>query len=151
MLTAIFGLLRGAAPLVGGFFTGGFSLVWSFLSAAWGTEMGRTIIIGVGAFVGGWILAFNHEYSVKVAAVEVATKARDAEWSQTIAKANEASESRIREALAAASKVPSAPANPGDLAKLCAADSACRSAVSPRRKLSVASRVVEHRRLPTNN
>ena len=151
MLSFAFGLLRGVAPLVGGFFTGGFSLVWSFLSAAWGTEIGRTIIIGVGAFIGGWILAFNHEHSVKVAAVEAATKSRDAEWSQTIAKANEASEARIREALDAASKVPSTPATPGELAKLCAADASCRSAVAPRRKLSVASRVVDSRRLPTNN
>ena len=137
MLTAIFGLLRGVAPLVGGFFTGGFSLVWSFLSAAWGTEIGRTIIIGVGAFVGGWILAFNHEYSVKVAAVEVATKARDAEWSQTIAKANKAAEQRIQEALNAARNVSPTPANPtgSTLIKLCRESSSCRSALTPRRVL----------------
>jgi hypothetical protein len=151
MLSTIFALLRGAVPLVGGFFTGGTSLVWSFLQGLWGTEIGRITIIGLGALLGGYVWGFSHEHAVKIAAVEEASKARDAEWSKEIASANAKNEQRIQEALSAASKVSPTPAAPSDLAKLCAADAACRGALSPKRRVSASSRVLDSKRQQTDH
>ena len=146
MLSFAFGLLRGVAPLLGGFFTGGGSLAWSFLQGLWGTEIGRTVIIGFGLFVVGWALGFNHEHSVKIAAVEVATKARDAEWSQTIAKANQAAEQRIQEALNAARNVPPTPPAGASLIELCRQSSSCRGAFVKRLVVQAPKSNVDARR-----
>ena len=134
-LTAGFALLRGALPLVGGFFTGGLSGVWSILAAVAGTEWGSKILIALAFLVGGWIWGFSHEHAVKTREVAAAVQSRDVEWGKTIADANAASEQRIKEALDAARKTSPTPPAGTDLVELCRNSPSCRSAFAQRRIL----------------
>ena len=135
--------LRGALPLVGGFFTGGLSWVWSLVAAFAGTELGSKIIIGLACILGGFIWGFSHEHAAKTAAVAVAVQSRDADWGKTIAEANAKNETRIQEALNAARNASSTPPAGAQLVRLCTADADCRKAIAGR-KLPHAKSVVDH-------
>ena len=140
LLSLAFAALRGAVPLVGGFFTGGASWVLGFLSAALGTEAGRAVIVAVGCFLGGWFLGWEHEHAVKeravAAAIEQTTQSRDAEWSQKLDQANAQIESRVSMAVAAAQAVPAAtPLSDDDLVRLCAKSASCRGQLAARRRV----------------
>ena len=128
MLSFLWAIVKGSAPIVGGFFTGGASILWSFLQGFWATEIGRLVIISLGCLIGGFVWGFSHEHAAKTAAVEAATKARDLEWGAQIAKANAASEARIKEALDAARNTSPTPLNRDDLIRLCRESPSCRGA-----------------------
>ena len=152
ILSLAFAALRGALPLLGGFFTGGLSWAWSLLSAFLGTDIGSKIAIGLACILGGFVWGFSHEHAVKTREVAAVSQARDAEWSQTIAKANEAAEQRIQEALNAARKVSDTPAPSSDaLVELCRNSPSCRSALNKGQRVSVARRPVGAGRQPADN
>ena len=142
ILSIILAGIRGALPIVGGFFTGGLSWVWSLIAVFVGTDIGSKITIGLACVLGGFVWGFSHEHAVKTREVAAVSQARDAEWSKTIAKANQAAEQRIQEALDAARKVSSTPVAPADLAKLCAAEPSCRGALVSKQRVSASRRNV---------
>lgn len=126
--TVILTVLRGALPLAGGFLTGGASVLWGALQGLWATEIGRLVLISIGCLIGGFVWGFHHEHAVKAAAIEAATRARDAEWQQEIAAANAKNEERIKEALDAARKVSVTPPAGDALVELCRKSPSCRGA-----------------------
>ena len=145
ILSIVFAGLRGALPLLGGFFTGGLSWVWSLASAFLGTEIGAKIAIGLACVLGGFIWGFSHEHAVKERAVAEAVASRDADWQKEITAANAKNEQRVQEALNAARNVAPAPSIPADLAKLCATERpTCRGKASQRRLVPAASGNIRH-------
>jgi hypothetical protein len=156
-MSALFGLLRAAVPVLGGFFTGGLSWLWGALSLAWGTEIGRTAIIACGCGFGGFFWGFSHEHAVKeravAMAVEQTTASRDAEWSSKLEQANAQVESRVQMAIAAAKAVPSTtPLSDDDLVRLCAKSASCRDRLEARRRVqSHPMPNVDAKRLPADN
>ena len=151
LLSLAFVALRGVLPLVGGFFTGGLSWVLSFLSVAWGSELGRTIIIALGCLFGGFGWGFSHEHAEKIHAVAEAVASRDADWQKEITAANTKNEQRVQEALNAARNVAPAPISRDDLIKLCKSDPSCRGAFVQDRRVQAAKRNVGAKRQPANN
>lgn len=133
-LSIVFGLLRGALPVVGGFFTGGFSWVWAAFSAFVGTAIGEKVVIGLACLVGGFVWGFSHEHAVKERAIAAAVAEQNAEWQRKINAANAQNEQRVQEALNAARNVAPAPANSDALIKLCKTDPNCRRSVEFRVK-----------------
>ena len=150
-LALVFGLLRGALPLVGGFFTGGLSWVWSLFSAFVGTEIGSKIVIGLACVLGGFIWGFSHEHAVKERAVAEAVSAQNAEWQREIVAANAKNEERIQEALNAARNVAPAPVGRDELIRLCRQDSTCRGALGAEQRVSASKRVLGTQRQPADH
>lgn len=140
LLSIAFTALRGALPLLGGFFTGGLSWVWSAVAAFVGTEIGTKIMIGLACALGGYVYGFSHEHAEKMraveAAIELTTKSRDNEWSKKLEQANAEVDARVQSAVAAAKAVPSAaPLSDAELLRRCAASEACRSKIAARRRV----------------
>lgn len=125
-LSVVFGLLRGALPLVGGFFTGGLSWVFGLLSVAWGTEIGRTVIVGLGCLFGGWVWGFSHEHAEKTRAVAAAIEQTDGRWQRKLDEAHAQSEQEVREAKNAAAAVTPTPVEKRSVITLCRSDPNCR-------------------------
>jgi hypothetical protein len=151
ILSIVFAGLRGALPLVGGFFTGGFSWVWSLFSAFIGTEIGSKIVIGVACILGGFVWGFSHEHAVKESAVAAAVSAQNAEWTQKINDANAQNEQRVQEALNAARNTAPVPNDRDNLVRMCQSDPSCRSAISQGQHMQAAKRNVGAKRQPSNN
>ena len=145
ILAIVFAGLRGALPLLGGFFTGGLSWVWGLASAFLGTEIGAKIAIGLACVLGGFIWGFSHEHAVKERAVAEAVASRDVDWQKEITAANAKNEQRVQEALNAARNVAPASSIPADLAKLCATERpTCRGEASKRRVVQTPKSNVGH-------
>ena len=151
LLSLAFVALRGVLPLVGGFFTGGLSWVLSFLSVAWGSELGRTIIIALGCLFGGFVWGFSHEHAEKIHAVAEAVASRDADWQKEITAANTKNEQRVQEALNAGKNVAPTPVDSAARIELCRTDKACRGALGQGQRVQAAKRNVGAKRQPANN
>jgi hypothetical protein len=131
-MSAMFSLLKTGLSWAGAIAGGPAAwllAIFQFISSLWATEFGRLILVGLACLIGGWTWGWNHEHNVKLAALA----ARDTQWEQRIAGANEENESRLKSALAAAREVPQAPTARTDLLTLCKSDAACRKSLKPSR------------------
>jgi hypothetical protein len=94
-------------------------MLTSVLSAIWGNQIGRTVLIGTGLFVFGVFKGWGWAADGRDAAIQHAISTRDAYWQETINKANTEHDTALQNAIAAANAIVPASTN-DDLKRLCA-------------------------------
>lgn len=94
-------------------------MLTSVLSAIWGNQIGRTVLIGAGLFLFGVSKGWGWASNSRDAAIQHAISTRDAYWQETINKANAEHDTELQNAIAAANAIIPVSTN-DDLKRLCA-------------------------------